>query len=166
MTRMRNTLGQRIDPRTGQPYHPDIIPVRQLARSDPGAAPNAELEEHFVRSDFRAAVGAVNPSPVSSRASPRINTPDDDTAQGPPRDDGPPLDDPPPQPLHRPPPLLWNSELGTFATDTGSQISTSIRRTFEAYQDPRGWAWRFLSRAAIDFYWQQFQVSLFTTLFD
>jgi hypothetical protein len=160
MPRMRNSLGQRIDPRTGQPYDPESRPVPQHARSDPGAQPNAGLEEHFLRSDFRRAAGAVIPSPVSSRASPRNNTSEADTAQGPPRDD------PPPPPLHRPPPLPWLTEEATFATDTGSQISTSIRRTFEAYQDPRGWAWRFLSRAAIDFYWQQFQVSLFTTLFD
>jgi len=172
---MRNNLGQRIDPRTSQPYNPESSPVPQHTRSDPPPAatrsqPEAEphvvalsqpyqgLEEHFLRSEFRRTEGAVTPSPVSSRASPRhARTLETDTAQGPPRNDSAPVSQ------HLLPPLPWMPDERTFATDGGSQISTSIRRTFEAYQDPNGWAWRHLSRQTIEFYWQQFQVRLCTS---
>ena len=163
MPRMRNNFGQRIDLRTGQPYDPESRPVPPHTRSDPlpsatRSQPEAEpshtplsrpsqgLEEHFLLSDFGRTAGAVTPSPVSSHASQcDAGIPEVDTEQGPPQ--------------HTLQPLPWLPAEGTFATDGGSQISTSIRRTFEAYQDPNGWAWKHLSRQTIEFYWNQFQVS-------
>ena len=120
MPRMRNSQGQRIDPRTGQPYDPESRPVQHRTRSDPEptatrpqpdqdeplaltySQPIPILEDHFLRSEFRRTEGVVTPSPVSSRASPRhTKTPEIDTAQGPPRDD------PFPAPQHALPPLPW-----------------------------------------------------------
>ncbi|CAO2814662.1 unnamed protein product [Amaranthus hypochondriacus] len=55
------------------------------------------------------------------------------------------------------PPLPWLPDNSGFASDSGNQVATSIRRTFEKHQDPNGWAWRHLSRETIEIYWQEFQ---------
>ena len=87
MPRMRNNFGQRIDPRTGQPYDGESRPVPHHTRSDPEprhtplSHPSQGLEEHFLLSDFRRTEGAVTPSLVSSRASQSdARTPEVDTA--------------------------------------------------------------------------------------
>ena len=40
MPRMRNSQGQRIDPRTNQPYDPESRPTQHRTRSDPEPTAN------------------------------------------------------------------------------------------------------------------------------
>ena len=105
MPRMRNNQGQRIDPRTEQPYEsyneqPQPEPRHQRrTRSDPQPTPTRPqplaltysqpipgLVEHFLRSEFMRE--EVTPSPVTSRGSRRpCRTPEPATPQGPSRQD-------------------------------------------------------------------------------